>query len=259
MCETVAAHLVTASGPTVPTARAVALAILLGACSLTVFCAAHAQLLLGVSVNIAPPRLPAYDQPPIPAPGHLWVPGYWAWSEDVGYYWVPGTWIRPPKTGLLWTPGYWESEEGVYIYHVGYWGPRVGFYGGVRYGFGYDGVGYEGGYWKDGSFFYNGAVNNITTASVPNVYSKPIVIARTSNPSFSGGIGGTTAKATPEQLAAEREHHIAMAPEQTRHAEAASKDPAFFLSRNHGHPAVAATLHPLLFRGPGAVAARPGK
>jgi hypothetical protein len=61
-------------------------------------------------------------------------------GEGIGYYWVPGTWILPPEAGLLWTPGYWESEEGVYVFHVGYWGPHIGFYGGVNYGFGYDGI-----------------------------------------------------------------------------------------------------------------------
>ena len=236
--------------------RAFALAFLLGACWLATFRPAHAQLVLGVSVNKAPPPLPAYDQPPIPAPGYLWVPGYWAWSEGVGYYWVPGTWILPPEAGLLWTPGYWESEEGVYVFHLGYWGPHIGFYGGVDYGFGYDGTGYEGGHWKDGSFFYNSAVNNLTNVAVTNIYSKPVAIDRRSNASFNGAMGGTTANATPEQLAAQWEHHVAATPEQTQHAEAASKDPALSLSRNHGHPAVAATPRAGLFKGRGVVAAR---
>ena len=46
----------------------------------------------------------------------------------------------------------------------GYWAPEVGFYGGIDYGFGYTGYGYEGGYWNDRAFFYNTAVNNITKA-----------------------------------------------------------------------------------------------
>jgi hypothetical protein len=135
--------------------RLFALAILLAPCTLVTLRAAYGQLVLGVSVNKAPPPLPVYDQPPIPALGYLWVPGYWAWSEGGGYYWVPGTWVLPPKAGLVWTPGYWGSEEGVYVFHVGYWGSHIGFYGGVDYGFGYDGIDYEGGYWKDGKFFYN--------------------------------------------------------------------------------------------------------
>ena len=239
--------------------RLFALAILLAPCSLATLHAAYGQLVLGVSVNEAPPPLPVYDQPSIPALGYLWVPGYWAWSEGGGYYWVPGTWILPPEAGLVWTPGYWGSEEGVYVFHVGYWGSHIGFYGGVDYGFGYDGIGYEGGYWKNGRFFYNSAVNNIANVSVTNVYSKPVAIERRSNGSFNGGKGGTTGKATSAQLAAEWENHIAATPEQRRHAEAASKDPALSLSRNHGYPAVAATAHAGLFKGPGVVAARTDK
>jgi hypothetical protein len=235
--------------------RAFALAFLLGACCLATFRPVYAQLVLGVSVDKAPPPLPVYDQPPIAAAGYFWVPGYWAWSEGIGYYWVPGTWILPPKAGLLWTPGYWESEEGVYVFHVGYWGPHIGFYGGVNYRFGYDGIGYEGGYWQDGSFIYNSTVNNLTNVAVTNVYTKPVA-DRTNNASFNGGTGGTTAKATAEQRAAEWEHHIAAPREQTRHVEAAAKDPALSLSRNHGHPAVAATPQAGMFKGPGVVPAR---
>ena len=54
-----------------------------------------------------PPPLPDYEQPPCPADGYLWTPGYWAWGGGGGYYWVPGTWVQPPRVGVLWTPGYW--------------------------------------------------------------------------------------------------------------------------------------------------------
>ena len=66
----------------------------------------------------------------------MWTPGYWAWGND-GYYWVPGTWVPAPAVGLLWTPGYWGWSGGYYRWNVCYWGPHVGFYGGVNYGFGY--------------------------------------------------------------------------------------------------------------------------
>ena len=115
----------------------------------------------GISVGIAPPPLPVYAQPAIPAPGYMWTPGYWAWGP-AGYYWVPGTWVQPPMVGVLWTPGYWGWGGGVYAFHAGYWGPHIGFYGGVNYGFGYGGVGYEGGYWNHGQFAYNRSVNNIS-------------------------------------------------------------------------------------------------
>ncbi len=31
-----------------------------------------------VSVNIAPPILPVYEQPLCPGDGYIWTPGYWA-------------------------------------------------------------------------------------------------------------------------------------------------------------------------------------
>jgi WXXGXW repeat (2 copies) len=107
-----------------------------------------------VSINIAPPVLPVYQQPPLPAPGYLWTPGYWAYG-DAGYFWVPGVWVQPPSAGLLWTPGYWGYAGGVYGWHGGYWGPHIGFYGGVNYGYGYGGVGFVGGEWRGGVFAYN--------------------------------------------------------------------------------------------------------
>jgi hypothetical protein len=145
------------------------------------------------------------------------------------------------------------------VFHAGYWGPHIGFYGGVAYGFGYTGAGYEGGYWRNGSFFYNRSINNITNVSITNVYNKTVVVNNVTNVSYNGGVGGTIAKPTPEQLAAEREPHVAPTPEQTRHAQAAAKDPSLSLAQNHGHPAAAATMHPAQFNGPGVVAARPGK
>ena len=43
---------------------------------------AQAQVSVGVSITVGspPPPLPVYDQPPIPAPGYIWVPGHWAWD-----------------------------------------------------------------------------------------------------------------------------------------------------------------------------------
>src|SRR5437667_12644629 len=114
----------------------------------------QAQIAVGVSVRVGPPVLPVYAQPICPGPGYIWTPGYWAYGDE-GYYWVPGTWVMAPEPGLLWTPGYWGWGESAYIWHAGYWGPHIGFYGGINYGFGYFGSGYEGGYWRDRHFFYN--------------------------------------------------------------------------------------------------------
>ncbi len=73
---------------------------------------AAAQPAIIVSVQIAPPLLPVYAQPPIPEVGYLWTPGYWAYGQ-AGYYWVPGTWVQPPIAGVLWTPPYWGWSNGV--------------------------------------------------------------------------------------------------------------------------------------------------
>ena len=239
--------------------RSFVLAVGFVLCVLAASHPAHAQISLGISIDVEPPPLPVYEQPVISEPGYLWVPGYWTWADDIGYYWVPGTWVLPPQPDLLWTPGYWGWNDGAYVFYPGYWGPHIGFYGGVNYGFGYTGDGYEGGYWRGGNFFYNTSVNNLSNVSITNVYTKTVVVNNTSNVSYNGGAGGTTVRPTPEQLAAAKEHHVAPTPEQTRHAEAAAKDPALSLSQNHGHPAVAATPHPGLFKGPGVIAARPGK
>jgi hypothetical protein len=45
-----------------------------------------AQFLIGISVNIGPPALPVYIQPPCPQPNYMWTPGYWAWDGISDYY-----------------------------------------------------------------------------------------------------------------------------------------------------------------------------
>ena len=227
-------------------------------CCLFAFSPARAQIAIGISIDVAPPPLPVYDQPPIPEAGYIWTPGYWAWDDDTGYYWVPGTWVLPPEPALLWTPGYWGWNDGVYAFHEGYWGPEVGFYGGVSYGYGYGGVGYEGGYWRGGAFFYNRSVNNFSNVQITNVYNKTVVVNNTTNVSYNGGTGGTTAHATPQQIAAANQQHVPPTPQQTQHMQMAAKDPALSLNNNHGHPTVAATSHAAQLSGAGVVAAHPG-
>lgn len=219
---------------------------------------ASAGVFVGVSVNIAPPPLPVYVQPPCPEPGYLWSPGYWAWDDDVGaYYWVPGTWVLPPEVGLLWTPGYWGWSDGVYVWHAGYWGPHVGFYGGVHYGFGYDGEGFEGGYWRGGVFLYNRAVVHVGPTFVTNVYYHPVVYHTTyEHVSFNGGPGGVVARPSREQTVAEHEHHVAFTSVQQRQERMAFADRSLRADYNHGRPPIAATPRPAVFHGSGVLAAR---
>ena len=213
---------------------------------------------VGVSVEIAPPALPVYVQPPIPAPGYIWTPGYWAWGP-YGYYWIPGTWVYPPVVGVLWTPPWWGWVGGVYVFHAGYWGPHIGFYGGINYGFGYFGSGYEGGYWDHGRFFYNREVNNITNVHITNVYNKTVVNnTRENRVSFNGGNGGTNAHPTPQEQAATREHHFQPTGPQTQHVNAARSNRDLAASANNGQPKIAATNRAGHFNNAGVVAtARP--
>jgi hypothetical protein len=122
-----------------------------------------------VTADAAPPALQDYDQPECPEDGYLWQPGYWAYNPGGGYYWVAGTWIAPPSADLLWTPPYWGYEGSHYIFHAGYWGSEIGFYGGIDYGYGYGGVGFVGGSWYGGHFRYNTAVVRVG-GRVHNVY-----------------------------------------------------------------------------------------
>jgi hypothetical protein len=114
---------------------------------LTLAMSAGALAQFRVSITIAPPALPVYEQPVCPGDGYIWTPGYWYWDDDASdYFWVPGTWVMAPEVGFLWTPGWWGWGDGAFIFHEGYWGPEVGFYGGINYGFGYFGVGFAGGH-----------------------------------------------------------------------------------------------------------------
>jgi hypothetical protein len=231
---------------------------LLIAVLLSLSSASFAQISVGIAFNvrIAPPALPVYEQPLCPGPGYLWTPGYWAWDDDAGYYWVPGTWVVAP-VGLLWTPGYWGWSDGFYGWHGGYWGPHIGFYGGVNYGYGYGGVGFVGGEWRGGAFFYNTAVMRVDTVHITNVYvNRTVIVNNESHVSFNGGEGGIVARPRPEEERAEHEEHRAALATQTQHEHEASHERQNFASENHGRPAIAATARPGEFKGHGVVAAK---
>jgi hypothetical protein len=201
---------------------------------------------VAVLITIAPPPLPVYVQPPCPAEGYIWIPGYWAYDYDYDdYYWVPGTWVLAPEVGLLWTPPYWAWSGDGFVFHEGYWGPHVGFYGGVVYGFGYFGGGYEGGRWENGQFYYNRSVTNVNTTIIHNIYNTTVVNNTTVNHvSYNGGNSGISARPTQEEEAAAHERHIAPAAVQTEHVQAARADSLLRASVNQGRPSVAATPRP---------------
>ena len=171
------------------------------------------------SVNVAPPPIAVYDQPPAPGDGYIWTPGYYQYG-DHGYYWVSGQWVLPPGVGLLWTPGYWASEHGHYGWHGGYWGNQVGFYGGVNYGNGYFGSGFNGGRWEGGEYRHNTAIVNVDREHVHNVYEDRTVVreVRGPNHSFNGG-HGINVQPTPQERQYSQAQHQGPTPVQVNRAQ----------------------------------------
>jgi hypothetical protein len=221
--------------------------LLVAATVLFLSAAAFAQV--RASITIAPPDLPTYDQPVCtsadicPLDSYLWTPGYWAWDGD--YYWVPGTWVFAPEIGDFWTPGYWSWSDGGYVFHEGYWGRSVGFYGGIDYGFGYSGRGFEGARWEDGRLHYNTAVNHVNASRTQWIYNTPVNDSG-NRVDYNGGSGGITARATPEEEAAARDKRSGPTLQQVQNAWFAHKDPHQHLAANHGTPPIIATSLPQL-------------
>ncbi len=184
----------------------------------------EAQVAVGISVHIGPPPLRVYAQPICPGPDYMWTPGYWAYG-DAGYYWVPGVWVVAPHPGLLWTPGYWGFAGGVYAWHAGYWGPHIGFYGGINYGFGYGGVGFVGGEWRGGHFFYNTAVMHVNVNIIHNTYiNRSVIVNNNSHLAFNGP-GGVRAMPTRAEMAAAHEQHFQATAAQMNHEHTAMARP----------------------------------
>jgi len=195
---------------------------------LLVFGSSLAFSQVSVSIDIAPPPLPEYEQPACPDDGYLWSPGYWAYGDD-GYFWVPGTWVQPPEVGLYWTPAYWGWNGNAFEFYPGYWGQNVGFYGGIDYGYGYGGNGYDGGHWQGRQFSYNSAANHAGSAN---------------NVSFNGGAGGVQVQATAQERQFSSERHIQATSAQRAHVQAASRDRGQLATANGGRPVTAAAATP---------------
>jgi hypothetical protein len=149
---------------------------------------------------------------------------------------------------VYWTPGCWGYSLSGYVWNQGYWGPSVGFYGGINYGFGYFGIGYVGGFWAGGAFNYNTAVTNVNRTVIRNVYSNRTVInnhfVTHGRVSYTGGHGGISARPTHGQIVAARERRFGATPVQTRHAAVAGTNRNNLVAFNRGKPTVTAVQKP---------------
>jgi hypothetical protein len=197
-----------------------------------------------IEATQAPPPLPEYTQPPCPGDNYLWTPGYWSYASQ-GYYWVPGAWVVAPYVDALWTPPYWGFYGGRYRWHSGYWGNYIGFYGGVNYGFGYGGRGYDGGYWRNSQFNYNSAVTNVNVSVVHNNVYNYRVAGGSSRVSYNGGPGGLNVRATAPEVAAMHGQRMAPIAAQVQHERQAQGNRAQFAAVNGGRPAQPALAHPI--------------
>ena len=207
-----------------------------------------AALLAGCVVRVAAPPPPppprVYVPPPAPAPAYV------APAVDVELHATEAPPPLPeyeqpaaPDEGYLWTPGYWGWGGSSFIFYNGYWGPTVGFYGGINYGFGYFGHGFEGGRWDGGHFFYNRAVSNVNVTVIHNVYETKVDVRTDVHVSYNGH-GGIDARPTSQEEAAAHERHIAPVAAQTAHINAARENTALRASANHGKPPITATARP---------------
>ena len=171
---------------------------------------------VSILITVGPPPIPEYEQPACPDNNYLWAPGYWAMAED-GYFWVPGTWVMAPAVGLLWTPGYWGWSGRTYAFHEGHWGSHVGFYGGINYGYGYGGSGFDGGRWQGENYSYNRSVTSVNVTHITNVYYEKVTINNNTHVAYNGGEGGVKTAPTGQEQTADRERRVPETEVQNQH------------------------------------------
>ena len=54
-----------------------------------------------------------------PSPGHIWMPGRWAWHDR--WAWEPGRWVLAPHPRAIWEPGTWEHRPHGWAWIGGRW------------------------------------------------------------------------------------------------------------------------------------------
>lgn len=72
-----------------------------------------------IYVNVAPPAPRFEARPMVPAPGYVWVDGYWSWT-GAQYVWIPGQW-QAPRVGYTWRPARWVQRGAQWRMVPGHW------------------------------------------------------------------------------------------------------------------------------------------
>jgi len=85
----------------------------------------HTEKPSPVYVAGPPPEPKADDdamRPRKPAPGHIWLKGYWAWNEaDEDWEWEDGKWEEPPSEDSEWEEPKYEDHDGDWVFVPGHW------------------------------------------------------------------------------------------------------------------------------------------
>lgn len=82
----------------------------------------HVSFLTPVVVTAPPaPVVETWGTPP--APGYVWVGGYWNWVGG-RHVWVGGHWGAPPYRGAVWVPHSWERHGEGWRLREGHWDRR---------------------------------------------------------------------------------------------------------------------------------------
>jgi YMGG-like Gly-zipper/WXXGXW repeat (2 copies) len=74
-----------------------------------------------VATPPAPPPVPSEVIPDRPAPGAVWVGGYWQYNQNSRYEWVSGSWEMPPPNCSAFVPPHWQPDGNGFVYVLGYW------------------------------------------------------------------------------------------------------------------------------------------
>jgi hypothetical protein len=90
------------------------------ALSLSLSLAAHAQVVEGVPVGVAPPPMREEVRPVAPSARHVWIAGHWAWRGGA-HVWIPGHYALPPGEGYHWVQARWVQRGGGWVFYEGHW------------------------------------------------------------------------------------------------------------------------------------------
>jgi hypothetical protein len=71
------------------------------------------------TVMVAPPPAQVEVVGAAPAPGYIWIGGYWDWV-GARHVWVPGRW-EAGRAGYHWVPHHWVPYRGGWRLARGHW------------------------------------------------------------------------------------------------------------------------------------------